>query len=94
MRTYYVYILTNRLGGALYIGVTNDLLRRITEHRAGVVAGFTRTYGLKTLVYFEETSDVFSAIQREKQLKAWKRDWKIQLIERENPDWKDLSYNF
>lgn len=90
MKTYYVYILASHKCGTLYIGVTNDLLRRVYEHRCGLTKGFTWTYGVKQLVYFEDTPDVMGAITREKQLKKWKRKWKIELIEKENPEWKDL----
>lgn len=85
-----MYILASRTKGTLYIGMTNDLVRRVYEHRAGLVDGFSKTYGTKRLVYFEDTGDVLSAITREKQLKRWKRDWKIRLIEAFNPAWRDL----
>ncbi len=87
---YYVYLLASRRNGALYVGVTNNLIRRIHEHREGLVDGFTRRYGIKHLVWFDSTGDVLAAIAREKQLKDWKRAWKIELIERENPGWRDL----
>ena len=87
---YYVYMLASRRNGTLYIGVTNDLVRRAYEHREGFVDGFTRRHGVKTLVYFEAHDDVRIAIGREKTLKRWRRAWKIQLIERDNPDWRDL----
>jgi putative endonuclease len=74
----------------LYIGVTSDLIRRIHEHRTGVVEGFTKKYGVHRLVYFEDTDSVEAAITREKQLKKWNRAWKIELIEKTNPDWSDL----
>jgi putative endonuclease len=74
----------------LYIGVTNDLIRRVDEHKNGLVKGFTKQYNVKDLVYFEDTTDIFGAIEREKQLKKWNRSWKIKLIEADNPDWKDL----
>jgi putative endonuclease len=89
---YWVYILASRLGGTLYIGITNDLLRRLHEHREGTVRGFTKRYGVTRLVYFEQFDDVENAIRREKRLKSWNRDWKIRLIERENPNWIDLYY--
>jgi len=89
-RTYYVYILANRRNGTLYIGVTNDLVRRIYEHKNDLVPGFTKTYHVHSLVYYEQTNDVMSALNREKQLKWWRRSWKIALIEEINPDWKDL----
>lgn len=87
---YYVYILASRPQGTLYIGVTNDLLRRVYEHREGMVDGFTKTYGVKQLVYYEPHQDIQRAIQREKTMKHWSRAWKIALIERENPQWNDL----
>jgi putative endonuclease len=87
---YFVYILASRIGGTLYIGVTNDLLRRVAEHREKLVPGFTRKYGVARLVYFEEFQDIRDAIEREKQLKKWNRAWKIRLIEAKNPNWDDL----
>ena len=87
---YYVYLLASRRRGTLYLGVTNDLVRRVYQHKEGLVEGFTRRYGVKTLVWFESTGSVEAAIQREKQLKNWKRDWKIALIEQGNPSWHDL----
>ncbi len=87
---YYVYILASTLGGTLYIGVTNNLLRRVYEHREGLVPGFTLRHGIHRLVYFEFFEDVEAAIQREKLLKTWKRAWKIRLIEESNPNWDDL----
>jgi putative endonuclease len=86
----WVYIMTNRQNGVLYIGVTSDLPRRASEHREGVVEGFTRRYRLKRLVYAEHHSDIRDAIQREKNIKHWPRAWKIQLIESQNPHWTDL----
>jgi putative endonuclease len=90
MKTYYVYLLASQRNGTLYIGVTSDLVRRIYEHREGVVEGFTKRYGVKHLVYFEEFSDVYLGIQREKTLKKWPRAWKLDLIEKSNPQWRDL----
>jgi len=87
---YYVYILASRRHGTLYIGVTNDLIRRAWEHREGVAEGFTRRHGIKNLVWFEEYAQITAAIQREKTMKHWSRDWKVNLIERSNPDWHDL----
>ena len=87
---YYVNILASHRNGTLYIGVTNDLMRRIYEHREGLVAGFTKRHGVKRLVYFETYDQVQPAIQREKTMKRWSRDWKINQIERENPNWEDL----
>lgn len=85
-----VYILTNRYNGTLYIGVTNDLIKRIGQHRQGFAEGFSKKYGLKQLVYFEQYEDMATAILREKQLKAGSRAKKIALIDRINPDWRDL----
>ena len=76
---------------AHYMGITNDLTRRVFEHKTGLVNGFTKKYSVNKLVYFESTSDVNAAILREKRLKKWKRQWKIELIEKSNPDWNDLS---
>ena len=88
--SFWVYIPASRPGGTLYIGVTNDLVRRTYQHRNGMVAGFTRRYGVKTLVYFEQYDDPATAIQREKNLKHWSREWKIELIVTANPEWRDL----
>ena len=90
MKQYYVYILANKKNGTLYIGMTNDLIRRVYEHKNDLVEGFTKKYQVHRLVYFEETNDVRIALQREKQMKKWKRQWKIDLIEEMNPDWRDL----
>ena len=79
-----------RKRGTVYTGVTNDLLRRVSEHREGRIPGFTKTYGCKHLVWFETTDDIEAAILREKQLKKWRRSWKEALIEAGNPDWRDL----
>ena len=87
---YYVYILASRKYGTLYIGVTSDLVRRVHEHKTKVVPGFTKRYGVDKLVLFEIFDDPANAIAREKELKKWRRDWKIRLIERENPNWLDL----
>jgi len=86
---YCVYILASRRNGTLYVGVSNDLVRRVWEHRQGI-GGFTTKYGVTRLVYFEDTPNVTAAIQREKNLKHWSRAWKIALIERANPEWGDL----
>jgi putative endonuclease len=86
----WIYILTNKPGGTLYVGVTNDLVRRLYEHRNDFVAGFTKRYGLKRLVYFEQYDDIQTAIQREKNIKHWPREWKIDLIVSQNPDWRDI----
>jgi putative endonuclease len=85
-----VYILASKRNGTLYIGVTSDLIKRVWEHKNDLVDGFTKEYGVHQLVYFEMLDDMASAIQREKQLKKWNRNWKIQLIEKENPEWADL----
>ncbi len=87
---YYVYIMASAPRGTLYIGVTNDIVRRAYEHRQGAVPGFTKRYGVKRLVHFEALDDAPSAIAREKLLKGWNRDWKVALIERTNPQWVDL----
>jgi putative endonuclease len=90
MRGGYVYFVTNKPNGILYVGVTNDLVRRVYEHRIGAVAGFTKRHGLKTLVYFEAFDDIRSAIQREKNIKHWSRAWKVRIIHQNNPQWLDL----
>jgi len=87
---YYVYILASRKHGTLYIGVTNDLVRRIHEHKTDAVPGFTSRYGVHLLVWFERYDDVLSAVAREKEIKKWHREWEINLIERSNPEWVDL----
>ena len=89
-KSYFVYILASRRNGTLYIGVTNDIQRRVWEHREGLGGGFSRRYGVKMLVHCEQFDDIGFAIQRETRLKKWKRRWKIELIEKENPDWDDL----
>jgi len=90
MKGGWVYILTNRPNGTLYVGVTADIARRIHEHRSGGQRGFTSRYGLKRLVFVEPHGEIASAIQREKNIKGWPRAWKIRLIETVNPDWDDL----
>ena len=87
---YYVYILASRKDGAIYVGVTNDIARRIYEHRTKVIKGFTSKYNITRLVWFEIYDDPISAISREKELKKWKKAWKVQLIESQNPRWNDL----
>ncbi len=89
-RRYYVYIMTNQVR-TLYVGVTNDLVRRVYEHKRKLVPGFTSKYNLTWLAYYEETSEVASAIAREKQVKGWRRSQKVELIESMNPRWKDLA---
>ncbi|MGJ4896096.1 MULTISPECIES: GIY-YIG nuclease family protein [unclassified Bradyrhizobium] len=88
--SYYVYILASRKDGAIYVGVTNNLVRRVFEHRQKAVPGFTSKYNITRLVWFEAYDDPASAITREKELKKWKRAWKVTLIEADNPEWKDL----
>ena len=90
--TGYVYIVTNHKHGTLYIGVTSDLERRIYEHREAATPGFASKYGCRQLVWYEEHFNIADAIQREKSLKRWYRKWKIELVERFNPDWRDLYY--
>jgi putative endonuclease len=90
MATCYVYILASKRQGTLYIGVTNDLLRRVNEHKQDLVEGFTKKYQVHCLVYYEKTPNVSAAIERERQMKKWNRRWKIELIEQNNSDWKDL----
>jgi putative endonuclease len=86
----YVYLLTNKPYGTLYVGVTNDLARRIDEHRRDVVEGITKRYGLKRLAWYEVHDSIIEAITREKQIKEWRRAWKVNLIQQMNPDWDDL----
>ncbi len=90
MKQYFIYIMSNQPNGTLYIGVTGDLVKRVYEHKHALQDGFTRKYNLKKLVYYEESLDMYSAIQREKNLKHWTREWKINLIESKNPLWADL----
>jgi putative endonuclease len=89
-RIFYVYILASRRNGTLYVGVTSNLVKRVWEHRENVVPGFTKTYGVHRLVWFEQHATAESAIRREKRLKTWLRAWKIELIEQANPHWDDL----
>ena len=90
-KSYWVYILASRKNGTIYVGVSNSLERRVWQHQNGTTPGFTKEYGVNLLVYFEEFRDVTNAISREKQLKGGSRAKKITLIEKENPDWRDLS---
>ena len=90
MKGGWVYILSNKPGGVLYVGVTSDLAARMTQHRGGTGSAFCRKYGLKTLVYAEPHEGIEDAIAREKAIKAWKRAWKVELIEKANPEWGDL----
>jgi putative endonuclease len=87
---YAVYILASKRNGTIYVGFTSDLVRHIYEHKNDLVEGFTRKYGVHLLVYYETGSDYEGTLQREKQIKEWKRKWKIELIERDNPEWRDL----
>jgi putative endonuclease len=90
-KRFFVYLLTNRPRGVLYVGVTNDLIRRLAEHKAKLVPGFTRAYGVVMLVYYEEYASILQARAREATLKRWRRAWKIELIDKFNPNWRDLS---
>ena len=87
---YFLYLLASKPHGVLYLGVTSDLPRRIEQHRQGYFSGFTKKYNVHTLVWFEEHTDIREAIRREKAVKRWRRAWKIALIEKSNPDWRDL----
>ena len=91
-QNYYVYILASKKNGVLYIGVTRNLIKRVYLHKKNSIGGFTKKYQVKNLVYYETYSDVNEAILREKRLKKWKRQWKIQLIENNNPQWNDLYH--
>ena len=91
MKYYYVYIISNKPKGVFYFVVTGSLEKRVHEHKGGVTEGFSKRYNTKKLVYFEQTTDVEAALRREKQIKNWHRDWKINLIESVNPIWEDLS---
>ena len=90
-KVYYVYIMASKRNGTLYIGVTNDLARRVNEHREGLVAGFTKKHGVGMLVYYELFEDIHAAIHRETQLKKYKREWKLNLIQQRNPEWRDIA---
>jgi putative endonuclease len=90
-KAYYVYIMAIRRNGTLYIGVTNDLARRAGEHRDGLAPGFTKTHGVKLLVHYEMFDDIHQAIHRETQIKKYKREWKMNLVQQENPEWRDLA---
>jgi len=90
MSNYFVYILSNKRNGTLYTGFTSDLLSRVYAHKNDIVKGFTKKYGIHKLVYFEQCDDYDAALQREKQIKEWKRSWKLELIEKVNPLWQDL----
>jgi len=86
----YVYMLASGLNGTLYVGVTSDLVKRVWQHREGLAEGFTKRYGVKMLVWYEVHADIVEAIQREKQIKKWDRSWKVELIQKTNPRWRDL----
>ena len=90
MKCYYVYILASKRNGTLYTGVTNDLIRRVRQHKNGDIPGFTKRYGVGKLVYYEVFRSILDAITAEKRIKKWNRQWKIRLIERNNGEWKDL----
>ncbi|HXD50531.1 MAG TPA: GIY-YIG nuclease family protein [Burkholderiales bacterium] len=90
-KRFFVYVLSNRRRGVLYVGVTSDLIRRLFEHKAKLVPGFTKTYGIVMLVYYEEYSSILEARAREATLKRWRRAWKMELIDKFNPDWRDLA---
>ncbi len=94
MKQFYIYILASQKNGTLYIGVTNNLERRILEHKNKINNGFTTKYNVSQLMYFESFTSILDAIKREKQLKKWNRKWKIDLIELENKEWKDLAENW
>ena len=91
MAEFFVYILASRYRGTIYVGVTNDLSRRMSEHKAGAVPGFTRQYGVNQLVYCEAYGSILEARERERVLKRWRREWKFELVEAQNPDWHDLT---
>jgi len=93
MRQYFVYILASKKSGTLYTGVTNDLIKRVYEHKNNLVEGFTKRYSVHNLVYYEIYGDIYDAIEREKRMKKWNREWKINLIKKMNPNWEDLYYN-
>jgi putative endonuclease len=93
MKQYYTYLLASRRNGTLYIGVTDDLVKRVWQHKNNIIEGFTKRYHVHKLVYYETTEDINSAIIREKRLKKWNRQWKMELIEKNNPEWRDLYYD-
>ena len=90
-KQYFVYLLCSQKNGTLYVGVTNDLIRRVFEHKNGLADGFTKKYSVKNLAWYEVHEDIEQAIVREKQIKKWNRAWKIDLIQKNNPEWRDLS---
>lgn len=93
-KRYYVYILASKRNGTLYIGITSNIIKRVHEHKEKIIKGFTEKYNVNKLVYFEIHGTPGSAINREKQLKNWRRQWKIELIEKDNPTWRDLFLDF
>jgi putative endonuclease len=93
MKSYYIYILASKRNGTLYIGVTNDLKKRVYEHKNDFVDGFTKRYQVHLLVYYKQCENINAAISEEKRLKRWNRKWKLELIETANPDWRDLYEN-
>ena len=93
MKQYFVYILASKRNGTLYLGITNNLLKRVYEHKNNLIEGFTKRYNVHTLVYYEVYNDIYDAIAGEKRIKKWKRRWKIELIEKFNPEWEDLYYH-
>ena len=93
-KDYYIYILASKRNGTLYVGVTNNLERRMSEHQQNLVEGFTKKYHVHHLIYYETTNNINAALQREKQLKKWNRNWKLELIEKSNPVWQDLLTGF
>ena len=92
MKQYYIYILASKKNGTLYTGVTNNLVKRVYEHKTNIIKGFTEKYSVHSLIYYEESNDILEAITREKRIKKWNRQWKIELIEKFNADWRDLYY--
>ena len=93
-KDYYIYILANKRNGTLYVGVTNNLERRMSEHQQNLVEGFTKKYHVHHLIYYETTNNINAALQREKQLKKWNRNWKLELIEKSNPVWQEMMTGF
>lgn len=92
MNQYFVYILPSKRNGTLYVGVTNNQVRRVYDHKKGIIEGFTKKYNVKNLVYYEVHGEIIEAIKREEAIKIWKRNWKIELIEKMNPEWRDLYF--
>lgn len=90
----YVYILASKKNGTLYVGITSDLIKRVYQHKNGMISGFNKKYKVNKLMYFEQYEDISEAIKREKQLKGWRRDWKLKLIEDNNPRWEDIFDTF